>query len=103
MTSNLSNTIAELTAQHALLATAMVLGFGDTSEHVEAWSQTMRAFSPAEFLVLWNEVQADTARKLGPHMLVTRVQLFEDRRVRTEYVNLMKESGTYVEDSVEAK
>jgi len=88
VTSHPSNPIADLTAQHAVLATAIVLELGDTREQLRLWSRTTRGFTPCEFLMLWNEVQSDVSRTHGAHSLVTRIQIFDDKKVKVDCQDL---------------
>ena len=83
-----SQRIADLTAQHAVLATAIVLRIGDLRENLAVWSRTTRGFTPCEFLLLWNEVQSDVSRTHGAHSLVTRIQIFVDKKVKIDCQDL---------------
>ncbi|MFO0915938.1 MAG: hypothetical protein U0795_23465 [Pirellulales bacterium] len=89
---NSSGIILEVTAEQAMMATAIVLGIVENREQIENWSRAMRGFTPDELLYLWNEVHADVTRKLGPNTLLARIQLFDNKRVRIECRDLTNPS-----------
>lgn len=87
-TANERRPMMEFRADQAVLAESLVLGLGDPEQLRELWCSITKCLTPVEFLLVWNECQAELAALIGPHVLVHTIQIFNDGRRQIFYADL---------------